>query len=87
MQNSKPDGDPDPACACGRTRSQAAASVYRSHTAVFVFRRCECGREWTERREGIDRSSPVSGDEVIEVHQLLRRFKGPITEMLGQPSS
>lgn len=82
MQSSQPDGDDDPACACGRSRSEAASSVYRSQAAVFTFRRCACGREWTEQHAGFDPSEPISSDEVIEVHQLLRRFRGPISEML-----
>ncbi len=85
MHSLKPDGDHGPVCVCGRSRREAAASTYRSHTAVFTFRRCACGREWTERSEGVDLSAPISGDEVIEVHQALRRFKGPITELLGLP--
>lgn len=87
MQNSQPDEDAVVTCACGRDRSQATSSVYRSHSAVFTFRRCQCGREWTERRDAVDPSAPVSGDEVIEVHQLLRRFKGPISDLLGLPSA
>lgn len=87
MQRSQPDEDPGRACACGRNRSQAAASVYRSHRSVFTFLRCECGREWTERRDAFDPATPVTTDEVIEVHQLLRRFRGPITEMLSLPSA
>ncbi len=87
MQSSQPDGDTLAACAGGRSRSEASSAVYRSQTAVFTFRRCQCGREWTERRDGFDPSQPISGDEVIEVHQLLRRFRGPLSEMLGQPSA
>jgi hypothetical protein len=87
MQKPKPDEEPDPACACGRSRSEAVAMTYRSQSALFTFVRCECGREWTERRDGFDPAAPISGDEVIEVHQLLRRFRGPISEMLGMPSA
>lgn len=85
MQNPKP--DEGATCACGRSRGEATAATYRSHAAVFTFRRCACGREWTERRDAIDPSSPISGDEVIEVHQFLRRFKGPISDLLGLPSA
>jgi hypothetical protein len=85
MQSPKPDDDPGPVCACGRSRIEAAASIYRSHKAVFTFRRCACGREWTERLDGFDPATPITGDEVIEVHQALRRFKGPLSELLGLP--
>jgi hypothetical protein len=61
------------------------ATVYRSPVAEFVFHRCPCGLEWTERRDGIDRSEPVSTDEVIEVHQCLAAFEGPLSELLGAP--
>lgn len=82
MQSSKPDDDPGPGCACGRSLKEAAASIYRSQASVFLFHRCPCGREWTERRDGYDPAQPISGDEVIEVHQALRRFRGSIDEML-----
>lgn len=82
MHSSKPDDEPGPACACGRSLQEAAASVYRSQASVFLFHRCPCGREWTERRDGFDPAEPISGDEVIEVHRVLRRFRGSIAEML-----
>ncbi len=85
MHSPKPDGDPGPVCVCGRSRVAAAAAIYRSQSGVFTFRRCACGREWTERSEGFDPSAPISGDEVIEVHQALRRFKGPLSELLSLP--
>ena len=81
MQQSKP--EPEPTCVCGRPRAEAVAAVYRSSIAEFVFHRCPCGLEWTERRAGIDRSEPVSTDEVIEVHQCLAAFEGPLSELLG----
>jgi len=83
MQQSQP--EPDLACTCGRQRAEAEATVYRSPVAEFVFHRCPCGREWTERRAGIDRSEPVSTDEVIEVHQCLAAFEGPLSELLSAP--
>ena len=87
MHQSKPEPDSEPACACGRRRSEAAAAVYRSEAALFVFHRCPCGLEWTERRDGIDRSQPVTTDEVIEVHQYLAAFDGPISELFGLRSA
>ena len=79
----KPQPEPEQRCACGRERSEAAEAVYRSEAVVFVFHRCTCGVEWTERRDGIDRNQPVTTDEVIEVHQALAGFEGPISELLG----
>lgn len=84
MHQSKP--EPEPICVCGRQRTEAAVAVYRSATAEFVYHRCPCGLEWTERRDGIDYSEPVSTDEVIEVHQCLAAFEGPISELLTQHS-
>jgi hypothetical protein len=75
-------------CTCGRSRTEAAVSTYRSHSALFTFHRCECGLEWTERANGIDRSEPVTTDEVIEVHERLAGFEGPLAELLGlKPAS
>lgn len=81
MQKSKP--GPEPTCVCGRSRAEAAAAVYRSPVAEFVFHRCPCGLEWTERRAGFDRSEPVSTDEVIEVHMCLAAFEGPLSALLS----
>lgn len=78
----KPKPEPEPVCACGRQRAEAAAAVYRSAAAVFVFHRCACGLEWTERRDAVDPSEPVTTDEVIEVHRCLAAFEGPISELL-----
>jgi hypothetical protein len=30
-----------------------------------------------------DPSEPISSDEVLEVHECLKRFDGPISELLG----
>ncbi len=87
MQKSKPEPDPDAACRCGRRRDQSVTTVYQSHAAVFVFHRCSCGLEWTERQELVDRSQPVSSDEVIEVHVALARFQGPLSQLIGLPQT
>jgi hypothetical protein len=50
--------------------------------ATYVYHRCKCGAEWTESRQGVDRSQPVSSDEVIEVHRFLDGFEGPLPKLL-----
>jgi hypothetical protein len=57
--------------------------VYRSQTGRFIFHRCDCGNEWTEHLVSVDPSEPVSSDEVLEVHEQLARFEGPISLLLG----
>jgi hypothetical protein len=39
--------------------------------------------EWTERRLSIDRSQPVTTDEVIEVHRFLSSFEGPLPHLIA----
>jgi hypothetical protein len=73
-------------CACGRRLTDAAIYTYRSRTDRFLFHRCECGLEWTEHREDIDPTDPITSDEVIEVHKRLSKFEGSIAELL-QPYS
>jgi hypothetical protein len=57
--------------------------VYRSQTGRFIFHRCDCGTEWTEQLATVDPSEPVSSDEVLEVHEQLARFEGPISLLFG----
>ena len=76
-----------PRCSCGRSRSEAAVSTFRSQSSLFTFHRCECGLEWTEHSVGVDRSQPVSTDEVIEVHERMAEFEGPLSELLGLKSA
>jgi hypothetical protein len=85
MQKSKL-GPDQGKCACGRRLRDAAIYIYRSRTDRFLFHRCECGTEWTERRTDIDPADPVTSDEVIEVHKRLAKFEGSIAELL-QPYS
>lgn len=73
----------DARCACGRPRSEARITVYRSLAARFEFHRCPCGDEWTVEQGTADRSQPISSDEVLEVHLRLHRFEGTLTELLG----
>jgi hypothetical protein len=86
MQKPKKEPEP-PSCSCGRSRSEAAASTFRSQASLFTFHRCECGLEWTEQSVGVDRSQPVTTDEVIEVHERMARFEGPLSELLGLKSA
>jgi len=57
---------------------------YRSSSGNFRFHRCECGVEWTERMTAVDRTLPVSGDELLEVHILLASFEGKLTDLFGR---
>ena len=84
----KPNKEPEPPrCSCGRSRSEAAVSTFHSQASLFTFHRCECGLEWTEQSLGVDRSQPVTTDEVIEVHERMARFEGPLSELLGLKSA
>lgn len=82
MQKPKPDPDLS-RCACGRDIAEASAASYSSSTARYVFHRCECGSEWTERLDQVDHSEPVSTDELLEVHERLAEFSGSIQDLLG----
>ena len=84
----KPKKEPEPSsCSCGRSRSEAAVSSFHSQASLFTFHRCECGLEWTEHTVSVDRSQPVTTDEVIEVHERMARFEGPLSELLGLTSA
>jgi hypothetical protein len=39
--------------------------------------------EWTEHHASVDPSEPISSDEVLEVHEHLARFDGPISQLFG----
>ena len=87
MQRSKPEPEPS-LCPCGREAAAAAVSVYRSPAGRFIFSRCECGAEWTQRLDTIDQSQAVSIDEVLEVHEQLLGFEGSLAELIGaRPAS
>lgn len=80
----KPKLGPEPfACACGRRRDAAASYIHQSNVATYVYHRCECGAEWTESRPCVDRSEPVSTDEVLEVHQSLAAFEGTLRDLVA----
>jgi hypothetical protein len=82
LQRSKP--EPAKKCSCGRRLKEASVYIYRSHGGRYLFHRCECGVEWTERQADVDPRDPVSSDEVIEVHKRLEKFEGSIAELLHQ---
>ncbi len=71
-------------CVCGRSRADAAAHEYRGHSGHFVYRRCQCGVEWTEHRSAADRTDPVSSDEVLEVHEQLAAFEGSFSDLFAR---
>jgi hypothetical protein len=74
-------------CSCGRRTADAHAVSYSSTLIRYVFHRCRCGREWTERLPAIDRTQPVSLDEILDVHERLTGFEGPLNELLGLKSA
>ena len=71
-------------CRCGRELKAAAVNVYRSHESRFVFHRCECGLEWTEQFKDVDRSEPITGDELLTVHEVLVAYEGTLPGLLQQ---
>jgi hypothetical protein len=73
----------EPRCACGRERDDAAAFAHQSGSGRYIYRRCVCGSEWTERQGLFDPSSPISWDELLEVHEKLNLFRGSLSELLG----
>lgn len=60
-------------CECGRPWSQCVYVVQRtSHLRLSHYRCTACSREWTVRE---DLAEPVSIDEVLDVHLLLKDDK------------
>ncbi len=74
-----PDGEQ---CQCGRPDRTSRVVDYRSRSGRFRYHRCDCGTEWTERVPHVDRTVPISGDEVLDVHLLLADFEGDFTELI-----
>ena len=71
-------------CVCGRRRDAASSFTHQSNVATYVYHRCECGLEWTETRSTVvDRSEPVSTDEVLEVHQSLLEYEGSLRDLVS----
>jgi hypothetical protein len=78
---------PEPSvCPCGRRRDAAASYIHQSNVATYVYHRCECGVEWTESHPCVDRSLPVSTDEVLEVHQALTDYEGSLRDLVKPPA-
>ena len=73
-------------CGCGQSDRTVRVVSYRSGTGSFRFHRCECGTEWTERLAHIDRTLPVTGDELLDVHLVLAEFEGRLTDLIDRPS-
>ncbi len=82
MQPSQPESN-TVQCACGRGADEATVTFYRSLHGTYRYHRCPCGMEWTEHDPHPDLSSPVTGDEVIEVHVHLKEFHGTLRSLLG----
>ena len=74
-------------CTCGRLLDECAQSVMRTRQGVFRFTRCRCGREWTEKLSDCDWDLPVSADEVLEAHHLLKTWAGSLADLVGPPST
>jgi len=59
-------------CDCGRPWSECVYIVQRSGIHRWLYYRCQhCSREWTVQEDVADLETPVSSDEVLEVHRLL----------------
>ena len=69
-------------CRCGRPPRSVRVVSYRSHSASYRYHRCECGTEWTERMTLVDRTAPVSSDELLDVHLVLEDFEGKLTDLI-----
>ena len=69
-------------CRCGRPHGTARVASYRSQLGSYRYHRCDCGTEWTEHIPHVDRSEPVTGDEVLDVHLGLAKFHGRLTELI-----
>ena len=69
-------------CRCGRPPRAVRVVSYRSHSASYRYHRCECGTEWTEQVALVDRTAPVSGDELLDVHLVLADFEGKLTDLI-----
>lgn len=70
-----------PECSCGRQVDREGIKTLQRGVERLVFYRCiDCGREWTQRLpDGVDRGTAVSADEVIDVHQALECYDGPLS--------
>lgn len=80
----QPKLEPEPVeCACGRNLADASVVAYSSARGHCLYHRCQCGAEWTECHAELDKQQPISSDELLDLHQRLADFEGPIQELLG----
>ena len=86
MQTPRLDSD-EVRCPCGRPMAEATTVTFSTARVRYLFRRCECGGEWTERLPVVDRTIPVTSDEILDVHARLSDFEGPLDELLGLKSA
>ena len=75
-------GQPSAMCSCGRPRDDAERFMHHATSGRYVYRRCACGIEWTERSL-VDVTAPIETDELIEVHVRLKALKGSFDQLLG----
>lgn len=76
------DMEREPQCTCGRELASITRIVHQTTSGLYVYWHCQCGQEWTEREQAIDRASPITADELLEVHECLGAFAGPLVELL-----
>lgn len=69
-------GGMDAKCECGRKWSECVYVVQRSGQNRWIHYRCICSREWTVHEMDADPADPVTSDEIIELHRIL---KGDLT--------
>lgn len=72
-----------PGCECGRRLADAATRILHRSGRYFTYHLCACGIEWTTAElsdhELVD---PVTGGEVLAVHERLAKFDGSMAELL-----
>jgi hypothetical protein len=77
----------DERCRCTRPERTVRVVSYRSHSGSFRYHRCDCGTEWTERLTHVDRTRPVTGDELLDVHIALAEFEGKLTDLIDRSTA
>jgi hypothetical protein len=79
MFTSQPSTD-DRGCACGRGPQETMVTSFRSISGTYLFHRCPCGIEWTERMAAPEQPPPSSGTVVREFHEHFHAFHGAMRE-------
>ena len=74
--------DPNACERCGRPRSAATTMHYHSRERFYTYSRCACGYEWTVATTGFNPEDPVGSDEILEVHEILRRSQASLKDLL-----